>query len=190
MHADFTPLIPYQTLLQNFSGDWGFGGGWAIDLFIGRATRPHSDVDIVIWREDQHQLRHPFPEWDWFVCENQIERPWPATEFLELPIHSTHAHDKDGRVLEVLMLEKSADHWVFRRDPKVTMAAKKAFVDTQSGLSVLNPAIALLFKSKRLDAKDIADFNAVQPVLTTPDRIWLKNALAVTDAQHIWINQL
>ena len=24
-------------------------GGWAVDFMLGRITRPHADIDIVVW---------------------------------------------------------------------------------------------------------------------------------------------
>ncbi len=32
--------------------DYWLFGGWAVDFHAGRATRPHADIDIAIWRSD------------------------------------------------------------------------------------------------------------------------------------------
>jgi dihydrofolate reductase len=34
---------------------WLFGG-WAVDFYAGRMTRPHSDVDIAVWLDDVPQI--------------------------------------------------------------------------------------------------------------------------------------
>jgi hypothetical protein len=45
---------------------WCIGGGWAIDLWLGRVTRRHADVDVVILRRDQHTVRRTMGEdWRW-----------------------------------------------------------------------------------------------------------------------------
>jgi hypothetical protein len=31
-------------------------GGWAMDFFLGRVTRPHEDVDLFIWASDAERL--------------------------------------------------------------------------------------------------------------------------------------
>lgn len=31
---------------------WLFGG-WAVDFWVGEVTRPHDDVDVVVWRTDE-----------------------------------------------------------------------------------------------------------------------------------------
>jgi dihydrofolate reductase len=34
---------------------WLFGG-WAVDFYAGRVTRPHLDVDIAVWRNDLQRI--------------------------------------------------------------------------------------------------------------------------------------
>lgn len=29
-----------------------FSGGWAVDTWVGRLTRPHDDIDVLVWRHD------------------------------------------------------------------------------------------------------------------------------------------
>jgi ribosomal protein S18 acetylase RimI-like enzyme len=33
--------------------DHWFFGGWAVDLWVGRLTRPHDDIDVLVWRRDE-----------------------------------------------------------------------------------------------------------------------------------------
>ena len=48
-----TALAPVAELFTPLAITWGFCGGWAIDLFLDRPTRPHKDVDVAILRSDQ-----------------------------------------------------------------------------------------------------------------------------------------
>ena len=34
-----------------------FFGGWAVDLWVGRLTRPHDDIDVLVWRRDEARVR-------------------------------------------------------------------------------------------------------------------------------------
>ena len=34
-----------------------FFGGWAVDLWVGRPTRPHDDIDVLAWRHDETRVR-------------------------------------------------------------------------------------------------------------------------------------
>ena len=33
-----------------------FFGGWAVDLWVGRLTRPHEDIDVLVWRRDEGRV--------------------------------------------------------------------------------------------------------------------------------------
>ena len=32
--------------------DYWLFGGWAVDFYVGRVTRPHGDIDIAVWHSD------------------------------------------------------------------------------------------------------------------------------------------
>ena len=44
-------------LIKTFTRPWFVCGGWALDLFIGKQTREHHDLDIGIFRRDQLALQ-------------------------------------------------------------------------------------------------------------------------------------
>lgn len=58
---EWRPLTPADAagLMRGYGRRWWVGGGWAIDLFLGRTTPPHDDVDVVVLRDEQ-QLVHGF----------------------------------------------------------------------------------------------------------------------------------
>ena len=33
-----------------------FFGGWAVDLWVGRVTRPHDDIDVLVQRADEAEV--------------------------------------------------------------------------------------------------------------------------------------
>ena len=41
--------------MDGFPAPWFVSGGWAIDLFLGRVTRDHSDIEIGIYRRASPQ---------------------------------------------------------------------------------------------------------------------------------------
>ncbi len=183
------PLFESQVLMRSYTKPWCFGGGWAIDGLIGKATRDHTDVDIVIWRDDQKDFRRQFSDWEWQTYVHREPRPWLDGEFLELPAHNAIGI-KGDKELEMLMIEREKNEWWFRRNPSIRMLANRAMIPTPSGFNVLNPAIVLLFKSNRLDDKDHHDFENGLPMMEIADRAWLKQALATIDERHVWISKL
>lgn len=42
--------------LSAASISWWLRGGWAMDFFLGRVTRPHDDIDLFAWRADSERL--------------------------------------------------------------------------------------------------------------------------------------
>jgi dihydrofolate reductase len=44
-----------QALSERNIEYWLFGG-WAVDFYAGRVTRPHFDVDLAVWRDDLDRI--------------------------------------------------------------------------------------------------------------------------------------
>ena len=43
---------------------WLFGG-WAVDLWVGRLTRPHEDIDVLVWRHDEARVHEALQRAGW-----------------------------------------------------------------------------------------------------------------------------
>src|SRR5689334_14466301 len=117
--------------LRRCSAAWAVAGGWAIDLFVGRQTRDHADLDIAVWRDDQHLLRACLEtEWQLDVAENHQLRPWRVGESLSLPLFEIHARlrREPGQHLELLLNDRDAHSWIFRRDPRITYPLPRTFL--------------------------------------------------------------
>jgi DNA-binding transcriptional LysR family regulator len=61
--SDFGAPLAVAGLMEGFGRPWCIAGGWAIDLFLGRQTRPHKDVEIAIFRDDQRRLFEHLAGW-------------------------------------------------------------------------------------------------------------------------------
>ena len=154
-----------KSLMAHFNKPWFVAGGWAIDLFIGRETRRHQDLDIAIFRKDQFHLRDYLHEWKFQKVYNGEFFTWEK-EFLELPIHQLNAiNPANGAQLEILLNEASNKEWRFRRDLSITLPLSYTWSVSDSGIPYLNPVIVLLYKAKTTRAKDHQDFLAVKDTL-------------------------
>src|SRR5699024_2947530 len=94
------------TLMSRFNKPWFFAGGWAIDLYIVKETRVHSDIEIAVFRKDQIFLKDYLKDWQFKkIIEGECYN-W-ENEFLELPVHEIHALNRfNGKKLEILLNEK------------------------------------------------------------------------------------
>jgi hypothetical protein len=103
-------------LFATFDRPWCIAGGWAIDLFLDRVTRPHADVDVAVFREDQGPLRRHLTGWEFLKVApgrpGEFE-PWYETEKLDWPLHELRACRQTGepREFEILLNERIGDRW-------------------------------------------------------------------------------
>ncbi|MBA2560545.1 MAG: hypothetical protein H0V07_11800 [Propionibacteriales bacterium] len=42
-----------------------FFGGWAVDLWVGRLTRSHDDIDVLAWRQDEARVHEVLGSAGW-----------------------------------------------------------------------------------------------------------------------------
>jgi len=57
-------------LLAGLTCPWWIAGGWALDLFMGRESRPHQDLDVGILRRDLPRVIEALPEWEFFAARD------------------------------------------------------------------------------------------------------------------------
>ncbi len=172
---------------------WAVAGGWALDLALGRVTRPHADVDVAVLRDDQAALRAALPGWRFRIVSGGVLVPWEPRARLELPVHEVHAQPCEGvagRPLELLLNEREGADWVYRRDPAVRLPLVRALREVQGGVRVLAPEVVLLYKSKAPRPVDEADFRSARPLLDAEARTWLRAALLRGAPGHPWVTAL
>lgn len=179
-------------LMDGFPAPWGVAGGWAIDVFLGRVTRSHADVELAVFRQDQVLLYHHFAGWGFNKAIDRRREAWEEGEWLQLPIHELPARraTASSETIEFLLGERDADNWAYRRDPSIQMPVEQAFVRTGVDLPFLAPEIVLLFKSKLPREKDTADLVSTAPALDVRQRRWLVRAISAAEPEHPWLRTI
>ena len=136
--AEFAEVQKVGSLLSDLPCSWFVCGGWALDLFLGRVTRPHKDVDVAVARADQLVVRDYLLGRGWALerAEDGELIPWPDGERLELPSHAVWCRNsgRDPDFFEVLLNEIDGGGFRFRRDQSVTLARGRMSFRTPSGL--------------------------------------------------------
>jgi lincosamide nucleotidyltransferase A/C/D/E len=74
------------------------GGGWAVDALVGHQTRPHTDVDLLVRREDLDRIRGALEEMGFRVGDIQ-----PGTGGFILEHQS--ARDPAGRLIDLHIVD-------------------------------------------------------------------------------------
>jgi len=178
--------------MRNFKPNWFIAGGWAIDLYLGKETRHHEDVEIAVFRQDQIALQNYLDGWVLKKASSGTLSEWSRGERLELPIHEIHCFNEtvESQFLEVLLNETDGDEWLYRRNVKITKPLSKLFLTSDLGMKFLRPEVVLLYKSKNPRSKDEQDFEAVAEYPDVEGKEWLKRALAVCYSEHQWLQRL
>jgi Uncharacterised nucleotidyltransferase len=52
-------------LLQRQRIEYWVFGGWAVDLYAGRMTRPHADIDLAVWIDDLDRIGELLDQAGW-----------------------------------------------------------------------------------------------------------------------------
>src|SRR5215468_9046114 len=177
---------------------WWIAGGWAIDLFLGRQTREHEDLDVQVLRRDQRAVRALFGNWDLEAAlplprdETWPFRPWHLDQALDPAIHDVWCRPAATQPwsMQLMIADTRDDWWLFRRAPTVGRALADLGGLTTEGIPYLAPEIQLLYKAKQPRPKDEADFAQVLPSLGQKRRQWLSHALGVVHPDHPWRDRL
>jgi hypothetical protein len=189
----FEEVEKVGALLRDFGREWYVCGGWALDLFLGRVTRTHKDVDVAIARRDQSQVQDYLLRRGWKL-EKAVDgklSPWREGEELRLPLHAVWCR-KEGHApdfFELLLNEFDGELFRFRRDATVTLPRARMSFESPEGLPVLAPEVVLLYKSNGAE-EDAADFRNAAPALSAEARAWLKGALDKVSPGHPWAREL
>ena len=196
----WAPLAPeaVASLFRGTAFPWWLAGGWAIDLFVGRQTRPHHDTDVQVLRRDQLAIQtHLCAQgWDLQAADPPgTLRPWLPAESLPAPIHNVWGRPAPDAPwgLDVMLTDTdpTGRRWVFHRDPRVSGPLTQLGRRTPAGMAYIAPEVQLLYKAKPVRlTKDEADFAAAVPLLSAESRAWLAASLTTTQPGHPWLRVL
>jgi len=180
-------------VMRDVACPWWIAGGWAIDLFVGRVTREHADVEVGVFMPDQGAIRSLLADRELRRVRNDAWEPWLAGDPIELPEFQIQARSTTGAgpdVFDVFLNPLEGDDWVSRRHDGLRVRADQIVLRSDSGIPFLRPEIQLLYKAKHHRPKDEADFQAALPLLGRPARRWLVDALAQYHPGDPWIARL
>jgi hypothetical protein len=186
--------LPLQisAIMRDFKPSWFVAGGWAIDLFLGKETRSHQDIEVAIFRKDQIALQNYLDGWLLQKIVNGEPIVWDQGEVLTLPTHEIHCFNETAQPpqIEILLNESNETEWLYRRNQIMRRSLFKVQLKTSAGIRFLCPEVVLLYKSKNPRPKDEQDFQAVVKYLDAEQKEWLKGAIKVCDSKHLWLRSL
>ena len=189
--ADWGSVAPREALawFSAMPTPWWIAGGWAIDLFLGRTTRPHGDLDVGIHRRDAGEALKCLGSWDVYEAKDGRLRYLRPGAVPCADVNSLWCRPAGGKhwMVELLLDESEHDDWVYRRDRQIRRSSADLLRRDDSGLAYLAPEVQLLYKSSRTRPKDDVDFCNAAPRLDSSARHWLRESLRCAAPLHPWI---
>lgn len=177
--------------LDGVTTPWYVAGGWALDLFLGRQTRRHADLEIAIPAADFGQISGLFPGYVFDgVGQNQL---WEnATPEVIAATHQTWLRDpaSGDYLVDVMREPHEGGTWICRHTPTIRLPYDEVICRTAEGIPYLAPELALLFKAKHARPKDQRDFEGVVPELSRAQRERLAGLIGGGYPEHLWLAEL
>ena len=196
--------------------DYALCGGHAIDLFLGRKTRPHKDLDVVVYWEDRDTLVQYMLNQGWDIYEpcgaenlhkiNDVSDQkrnrsniWCVKSSNQHYTFTEHENDMyavdfdnseqmELDYIEFLFNTRTDRYFLYARNHDIKLAYSKAILKVKD-IPYLAPEIVLLYKSTAADDTDYQlDFNNASKEMNVKQLTWLKKSLFVMFPQgHKWL---
>lgn len=169
---------------------WYVAAGWALDLFLGRQTREHDDLEIGVPAHRFAEVREALEGLQLVVVGDG--KAWPTTASTLAAHRQTWVRERAGEPwrLDVFREPWDDEVWVLARDPRIRLAAANLIAHTADGIPYARPDVVLLLKANASRPKDEADFATTLPQLDAGQRAWLREALARVHPGHRWLEAL
>jgi hypothetical protein len=186
------PWTPLQVAerLRGCRSLWGIAGGWALDLWLGRATRAHGDMEIAIARSALGEIGERLGPHILYAAKDGLLKPLDDA-----------GADQAGQVwvldpvagkwrLDLLLDPGDESLWIYRRDARVQSLRRDVIASTAEGIPYLRPHVVLLFKARNPRPKDQIDLAECLGELDRSQRDWLRDALLTAHPQSPWLGLL
>jgi hypothetical protein len=177
--------------LDGAGAPWCIAAGWALDLFCGRQSRPHGDLEIAVPAAGFAEIRDRFPGYVFDAVG--AGRVWASAGAEALgATHQTWLRDPaTGRFLfDVFREPHEGGTWICRRDESLRLPYDTIIERTADGIPYLVPELVLLFKAKAPRPKDQTDFDGILPLLSQTRREVLTGWLKRMHPGHPWLAEL
>jgi hypothetical protein len=178
--------------LAGVGAHWCVVGGWAIDLWHGKETRPHADLEIAILRSDFPLFRAALKRFSFFIAANGTISLLAPGLLPEPQHHQLWVLDETAMSWRMGIFLEPGDvsTWVYRRNEQIRCPRSAMIATTSKGIPYLKPEGVLLYKAKVTREKDESDFQTCAPLMEIGARAWLRNALSDLHPSHRWIEEL
>lgn len=193
-YGEWEPLDPTSIadFMAGFDRPWWVIGGWSIEAFTG-IEREHDDLDISMLACDAVAFRE-------FLGERYT--PWVVGSGSMHPFTPQHADvGREGQlwvrehagapwVLDVPLTPDTDGLWTNKRWPEHVAPVEEVTWAAADGVRYLRPEVTVMMKARLDRPKDREDLDVTWPLLTDPERAWVREAVALAHPGHPWLERL
>lgn len=208
-------LFQANNFLSGLQIPWAVCGGFALDLFLGKEVRRHSDIDICVFEIDRDCVSGYMLNNGWNIYEfrgqgkvraldskssSEFGRnlmcikddcdivkffPCEDTDMLYHEFH--HTGITKLNYLEFLFNTMDDDNFIFNRELDIKREISKSIL-FYNGIPYLSPELVLLFKSSKPDNKEYQfDFDETFPNMNDEQKLWFIQSMNVLYPNgHMW----
>lgn len=176
--------------LTGVAAPWCVVGGWALDVWLGRESRVHGDLEIAVPSPFFEELRTRLSGFDLYAVGDGEVLALPPGAAPPADKYQTWVSEAGVWRLDVMVEPGDAETWIFRRDGQITAPRAEMLAMSDTGVPYLKPQGALLYKAAKPRDKDEADFTLFAPLLEGAARTWLREAIGRLYPGHAWLARL
>lgn len=183
MRTDFNnwQLLSIESLkqiIQDAAYDWYLAGGIALDEFLGRKTRDHEDIDILVNFKYLERILDYFNSYKVYTARNGSLSLSALNNIKSTDSLWITKDENESFIIEILLFEEEEGHWIYKRDNAVRKKIEDIYFD-KNDMKIIQPEIQLLYKmnSSNVREKDLYDYHNVYPVLEERQKAWLDSVL-------------
>lgn len=209
-------IAQFNDFMKNIGVEYAICGGHAIDLFIGKKTRPHKDLDAAVFWEDRDKIvQYMLIEgWDiyepcgseylhkiadvpnqkrvksniWCVKPGNSHYKFTEHEKDMFTVDFDNAEQVELDYIEFLFSVRKSRDFLYARNHDIKMDIVKAIMKIDD-IPCLAPEIVLLYKSTAAEEPDYQlDFDNASMKMNGERSEWLKKSLSVMFPDgHKWL---
>jgi len=203
--------------LSGLNAEWHLCGGFVIDVYLGKITRKHKDIDITVSFDDMIECIKYLKSRGWEIdapvgnqrlvsVEYALQNPklyfdniWcykKDADFIKVEkldgvfkyVTFVDSEQTELDFIEVLFNKIENGFFYYQKNPSITREVQKAFIK-KGQISILAPEIILLYKSRNSENSNYQhDYDMVINTLDKERYDWFMNAMNTAYPKgHKWI---
>jgi Aminoglycoside-2''-adenylyltransferase len=181
-----------KDILADTTFPWYVAGGWALDLWHGRRTRDHDDVEIAVPRVYAGLVREALVA-DGFRIHVAIDgqtQPLGPRDTVPTAARQLRIGDGASWLADIFLEPGNGIIWESHRYPTLRAPLADVAVPTTDGIPYQVPELVLLYKAKYNRPKDAWDLEYFAPLLDRPGLRRLVGWLTRFHPTHDWLRRV